>query len=214
MKKVFVTTCNTGYTHKLVSMALLNIQLDARYKLRIMLPTHRPYENNLHHCINDFMNSDEDFWLNIDSDNPPVKNPLDLVELDKDIVGLPTPVWNYSKPGERPIYWNGYKWNEEKQGYNEWPIKKGLQEVDAIGTGCFLISRRVFENPLMRKAPFERICRFDGTVEYGNDLAFCRRALKAGFKIYCHFGYPCNHVVELPLLEVIEAYSSLEEKNG
>jgi len=210
MIKVFVTTCTKGNIHKSVDMVHMELQRDPRYKLRIMNPTHSPYENNLHHCVNDFMDSDDDFWLNIDSDNPPVKNPLDLIELDKDIIGLPTPVWHFTgKKGERPIYWNGYKWNKEEQGYNEWPIKEGLQEVDAVGTGAGLYSRRVFEDPRMRSAPFQRTYNFDGTVDLGNDIAFCQRAKKAGFNVYCHYDYPCDHYVTLPLLEVIKAFQEV-----
>ena len=169
-------------------------------------------EHTHHLVLNDFMKGDFDFWLNIDSDNPPRKNPLDLIDLDLDIVGCPTPVWHFKreKVGERPIYWNAYKWNEAKQGYNEWPVKEGLQMVDAIGFGCFLFNRRVFEDPRMRKAPFQRTYHEDGTVDRGLDLAFSERARKNGHRIFAHYGYPCNHFNELALIEVIQAHQELK----
>ena len=179
------------------------------------MPSNKPYENNLHHIVNDFMAGDYDFWLNIDSDNPPMHNPLDLVELDKDIIGLPTPIWHYEgtnqKKGERPIYENVYKYIEKNDAYAEWQEKDGLQKVDSVGTGCFLVARRVFENPEMRKAPFQRTFNEDGTVNKGNDMAFCDRLRKNGFSIYANFNYRCDHFCENSLIETSNAFKNLYE---
>ena len=176
------------------------------------MPSHKPYENNLHHIVNDFMKGDYDFWLNIDSDNPPMHNPLDLIELDKDIIGLPTPIWHYvGKKGERPIYWNGYDYDQSNDAYREHPVREGLQKVDAVGTGCILISRRVFENEQMRKKPFERKLNEDGTVNKGNDISFCERVREQEFEIYCHYDYPCDHFSENSLTETSNAFKNLYE---
>ena len=159
MTKILITVPCLHWIHKHVAHRLLLLQCDNRHKLTISMPSHKPYENNLHHIVNDFMAGGYDFWLNIDSDNPPTKNPLDLVELDKDIIGLPTPIWHYEginqKKGERPVYWNGYDYDEKTGAYREHLPREGLQKVDAVGTGCILIARRVFENKEMRKAAFE-----------------------------------------------------------
>lgn len=213
MTSILVTVPNTGWIHKHVVFALLRLMQDKRVK--IILPTHNPLENNQHHIVNQFMDEGHDFWLSMDSDNPPVKNPLDLVELDKDIIGLPTPVWHYTGkegPGERPIYLNGYDYVPEKDAYKEHRPMDGLQRVDAFGTGCFLVSRRVFENPEMRKAPFERQLNPDGTVNKGNDISFSERARKQGFEIYMHYDYTCMHFVELELTEVSRAFDNLYNK--
>jgi hypothetical protein len=190
------------------------LQQDGRYRLRFIMPSHKPYENNLHHIVNDFIGGDFDFWLNIDSDNPPQNNPLDLVELDKDIIGLPTPIWHFKgdQKGERPVYWNAYDFDPTSGAYKEHVIREGLQQVDAIGTGCFLIARRVFNNPKMQKGAFIRKLNPDGTVERGNDISFCERAREAGFEIYCHFDYPCAHFSEVELNEVVRAFRNLYEK--
>lgn len=209
--KILCSVPNTGWIHKLVNARTDALLLDGRYTVKIIRPTHNPYENSLHHIINDFMAGNFHYWLNIDADNPPVNNPLNLVKLDLDIVGLPTPIWHFTDigKGERPMYWNGFKWNAKKGGYNEWPVKEGLQEVDAVGTGCFLINRRVFNHPEMRKAPFQRTYFEDGRVEFGNDMAFCQKAKKNGFKIHAHYDYPCDHMKELPLNEVSKAIQGM-----
>ena len=202
--KVLISVPNTGYIHKECVFALLKMLMDNRYHLTFILPTNSPFENNLHHIVKDFYEGDYDFWLSFDSDNPPVNNPLDLVEFDRDIISCPTPVWNWLKKGERPIYWNSYKTNGD--AYNEWPDKEGLQKVDAFGTGCFLVARRVFENAEMRKAPFSRKLYPDGRVEKGNDIMFSERARAQGFEIYAHYDYHCKHYKELELTDVIKAH--------
>ena len=126
---VLVSVPNTGWIHKHVSFALLHLVKDKRHKVNIIQKTHTPVEVNYNMIAKDFYEGDYQFWLNIDSDNPPNKNPLDLVELDKDIIGLPTPVYHNdvrTKPkGERPYYWNAYKFNPAKNGYNESVEKNG-----------------------------------------------------------------------------------------
>ena len=154
---LLITVPNLHWMHTTVCHALMKLQMDSRYRMRFEFPSHRPYENNLHHIVNSFMAGDYEYWLNIDADNAPMKNPLDLVALDKDIVGLPTPIWHYEqKPGERPIAWNAFDWDEEAEAYREHAMKRGLRRVDGIGTGCFLIARRVFDDAMMRKGPFQR----------------------------------------------------------
>jgi hypothetical protein len=217
-KRILISVPNTGDIHKLVCFATDRLLLDGRYNVTIIRPTHNPYENNLHHILNDFMKGDYDYWLNIDSDNPPMNNPLDLVTYDLDVVGLPTPVWHYTGKikGERPFYENAYKYVPKDGAYTEWPNKDKLQKVDAVGTGCILFARRVFENPEMRKAPFQRTYYEDGTVEKGPDIAFCERAKAQGFSIFAHYDYRCQHFNELELHEVAKAFYELynQEKSG
>jgi len=212
MKSVLVTIPNLHWIHKFVVHKLLLLQKDGRYRLMFLMPSHKPYENNLHHIVNDFMKGDYAFWLNIDTDNPPLQNPLDLVVLNKDIIGLPTPIWHYEgEKGERPVYWNGYDYDSSTGAYREHQTRDGLQKVDAVGTGCILIARRVFENKQMRIKPFERKLNEDGTVNKGNDISFCERAKEQGFEIYCHYDYPCDHFSENSLNEVVNAFKNLYE---
>lgn len=207
-KKVLISFPNTGWIHKLVFMAGAKLLSDSRYKSTVIVPTHNPYENNLHHIRNDFIEGDFDYWLNIDADNPPMNNPLDLIDLDRDIIGCPTPVYHFADKikGERPWYENAYQYVKEKDAYREWPTKEGLQKVDAVGTGCLLMARRVFDNPEMRKGCFSRVLYPDGRVERGNDIAFCERAKKQGFEIWAHYDYRCQHFNELEMHEVIRAF--------
>lgn len=223
-KRVLVSCCNgTGWIHKLVVHALIRIVADPRYDAHLLMPTHRPYVNNLHLVVRDVLAGGFDYWLNIDDDNPPNRNPLDLVELDLDIVGCPTPVWHSSAsapPGDRPYYYNAMMEAETGDGVAFRPadslpgfVGAGIQQVDAMGTGCVLVARRVLEELTARAkrsgdprdAPLFRLWEPDGVVRLGNDFAFCQRARAAGFRVYAHWDYTCEHMAELPLSEAIGA---------
>ena len=209
--KVLLTVHSLKWVHKEVLRKVVAIAGDPRFRVSLDLPCYVPFENGLAHTVNLLMKGDWEWWLSIDADNPPMRNPLDLIELDRDIMGCPTPVYHYTgeQPGERPIYWNAYQFDAPTGLYREWPVKEGLQRVDAVGTGCILINRRVFEHPEMRKGPFMRRWNEDGTVERGNDIAFCERAREHGFEIWCHFDYPAEHMVEVPLNEISKAFKAL-----
>lgn len=210
MKTVLISIPNTHWIHKTVGHREHYLLRDGRYRVNIIKPSHKPYVNNLHHIVNDFIEGEYDFWLNIDADNPPTNNPLDLVELDKDIIGCPTPIWHFvDKPNERPYYFNAYDYDSSSDAYWEHQPQNGLQRVDAVGTGCVLYAKRVFNNDFLRRGAFHRKWNEDGTMNKGNDMAFCERARNQGFEIYAHFNYLCDHFSELSLLEVIRAFRQM-----
>ena len=187
----------------------MKIVNDPRYDVRHDCPTHCPYVDNLHACMNDFLDHDEDFWLSMDDDNPPLSNPLDMVDEDKDIIGFPTPVWYSAVPGDRPWYLNALR--KVKDGYKPVDIVGGWQEVDAIGSGCFMVARRVMEAMKYDK-PFMRQWGKDGRVTLGGDYSFCEKAKARGFKIWVHSDYICDHFNELPLKEVVERFGQMYDQ--
>ena len=197
-----------GWLHKHVAFALLRLQQDARVQQTIILPTHTPYVNNLHKIKEDFLNGPYDYWLTMDADNPPRRNVLDCVFLDKDIIGFPTPVWANMKEGDYPIYWNGL--DAKGDGWTPHEPTTGLQMVDAVGSGCLLIARRVMA-AMRYDHPFARVWNPDGTVEIGGDYSFCRKAKARGFEIYCHYGYPCHHFNEIEVSEIGTAFHAIQE---
>lgn len=206
-KSVYITVPNDdGWIHKHIHFAIIKMLQDGRYRLRHDCPSHKPYVNNLHKCMWDFINGGEDYWLTIDTDNPPTNNPLDLIEFDCDVIGCPTPVWHNSVKGDRPWYFNAL--DRTKDGYIPHIKCEGLQEVDAVGSGCFLISRRVIM-ALKDNKPFFRQWNKDGTVDMSGDYSFCEKAKKAGFRIWTHYDYSCMHFNEVELGEVIRAFQDM-----
>lgn len=209
-KSVYITVPNgEGWLHKHTHFAICKMLQDTRHQIRHDCPTHSPYVQNLHKCMWDFLNGREDFWLSIDTDNPPMNNPLDLVNFDCDLIGLPTPVWHNTVPGDQPWYFNALDWDKKEQAFRPHQPCSGLQEVDAVGSGCFLVSRRVIFK-LKDQQPFMRIWNPDGTVEMSGDYSFCRKVKQNGFRIWTHYDYPCRHFNELDLTEMIQAIQGMK----
>lgn len=144
----------------------------------------RPIENNRNDIVKRFLNTDYDYLLQIDNDNIPNKNPLDLVDLKLDIISCP--VWVF----QHRLMLNVYKQKDSYLVPIEYNNKLELIEVDATGSGVLLCSRKVLETI---KKPFERIYDEDGIATLGLDLSFSKKAKNSGFKIYTHMQYICKH---------------------
>jgi hypothetical protein len=198
--KVLLSIPNTGWVHKVVFLAVLEIVKDPRIDLTIVVPTLRPYAHNMNTIAKKVAEGPWDFWISMDDDNPPRKNPIDLIFLDKDIVGCPTPVWRYSGPNAIPWFVNAMVELPDGSAFVPCRNGNGLVEVDAIGSGCLVIAKRVCEKV---KAPFMREWDDDGLVLRGCDFAFCVRAREMGFKIHAHYDYMCRHFKEHDMGEMI-----------
>jgi hypothetical protein len=77
----------------------------------------------------------------------------------------------------------------------EWS-KPQLMEVDATGTGCLLIRTEVFLN---MDYPWFEFTKTEAGKVVGEDVGFCKKAKKAGYKIYVDTSINCGH---MGLLEV------------
>lgn len=207
MSNVLVTVTNTGWIHKCTIEALLKISQEKSHNVEIRLPTENPYENNLNHIVKDFIDGNFDYWLQIDSDNAPIRNPLELISLDKDVMLMPYLQWHCTNEdielGNYPIVC--LIMDDVGDGFKEHKNMSGLQEVDAGGSGCMLIARKVLQK---LQFPFTRTFDRYGRVEIGVDFNFCRRARDLGFKIWCHYDYPVTHFKQLELREVKAAFES------
>jgi SAM-dependent methyltransferase len=94
---------------------------------------------------------------------------------------------------------SGENWVEHRPD-----TRRVIEELDAVGTGCVLIARRVLEHAAMR-APFARAFDVDGLSVQGSDLLFCRRAQAVGFRIFADYSRPCSHLKTVDLVEVNQA---------
>lgn len=204
--KVLISVPNTGWMHKHVTVAVLKLLSDRRVRSTVIFPTWVPYEHNLNRIAEDMLDKEYDVWLNIDSDNPPINNPLDLLDLDLDVVGCPTPQYHFTgKEGERPVYWVAC--DRVPEGYKEHDPKSGLQEVDAVGSGCWMVRRRVLLS--ISQPIFERVYDNRGRVDRGPDFRFCEKAKEVGFRVWAHYDYPCRHFKEVELTEAMQAFHGI-----
>lgn len=147
-----------------------------------------------------------DYLLMIDDDNPIPPDTLEkFLEDDKDIVIAPILTRNPNKDGKHDLC--AYYSREIKLKDNilrmydfieNFKDKGPLHKIDAGGTGCILIKRKVLEE-LSKK--YEYIFEFGDKVVDGQrrtmseDAEFCERAKDLGFEIWLdervvpiHFG--------------------------
>lgn len=195
--RVLVAVCNMGWIRPEVTTMCFQISQDPRVISKIYFPSVKTYENNLSQVALKIKQEKWDYLLIIDDDNPPQRNPIDLISLNLDVVACPTPQWN--DIDSFPIYWVAM--DKVKDGYKQHENRVGLQEVDAVGSGCVLIKRKVLES---LEAPFTRKWNKDGTMDLGVDFHFCEQAKAKGFRVWAHYDYICDHFKELSLLKVLE----------
>lgn len=198
--KVLVSIPNRGWVHRQVLGLVVKMLAEREYGVELIAPVFSPpYDNALNTIVRGFYEGDCDFWFNMDDDNPPSRNPLELMKLDKDIIGCPTP--GLSEKQSPMVHPMAFRIVDGQHV----PVRdgKGLERVDAISSGAMLIHRRVFENSEMRKYPFLSIYNEFGQRTHGPDISFCSRAKKAGFEIFAHFDYPALHYKEVELGELM-----------
>jgi hypothetical protein len=132
--------------------------------------------------------------LFVDSDmTPEPQTALRLLSHDVDIVGA----LYYSRDGSyTPMY-------AELQGEQVETSAAGLRKVDWVGTGCMLIRRKVLE---AMQTPY---MEFLGP-ERGEDVYFCRKAMRMGFSVYLDTAYCVGHMTAQPIdAEAAMLYSQL-----
>jgi len=136
---------------------------------------------------------DDDYVLFCDDDIVIPRDTIDrLLAHGKDIVA---PLLTKRIDPPEPVM---RVWVEELQNYGvtlQWPKNGKLLEIDAIGTGCVLLSRRVIEEVAMAFHPgqyketgngcwFEFLKNPRGD-EWGEDISFFHKCRMLGFKIFC-----------------------------
>lgn len=173
-----------------------------KYQFQFFIKKSIPTDSNRNRITYEFLHGDWDYLAMFDEDNYPLKNPFDLLDFDKDVIGGIYPGWG--KDGLRfHVYRKEYaeKDNPESITYKQYaPIEReGLKRVDAIGTGCIFIKRKVLETI---KTPFSYIYNEFGALKFSDDMAFCKRCDEAGFEIYAHWDFPVEHYKTVPLLQV------------
>lgn len=120
-----------------------------------------------------FMDADMEF---------PGNTLMKLLSHDKPITG----VMYSSRVKENWL--NVFDYNADKNIYVRSPIQpdSGLQKVDGIGFGITLVKKEVFD---AIRDPW-----FFYDMDFSEDINFCRRAQKCGYKIYCDTELDIAHI--------------------
>lgn len=177
-----------------------------------------------------FLKTDCDVLWMIDDDTLTPENIADLFSTEADILA---PIVIGAHPVEQGaigLFNVAYLKNERGDWRTiNWEVRgSGVIDVDAVGTGCILIKRRVLEDPRMKlpggyvniygeekvldendpPALFKITRKPNGEWTCGEDLGFCDRAQKLGYSIKLHTEVVCGHLKEIDLKTILVSAKS------
>ena len=88
----------------------------------------------------------------------------------------------------------------------------GLVECDAMGTGCMMIARRVLQDS--RTVPFTLGVDEEGVMIMTEDMLFCLRAKRAGYRIAADYARFADHWNALSLNSIHKGYADAYARAG
>lgn len=195
--KVLITIIHQGWIRPEAINMVLAARSDARADISIAPICQRPYENAINSAMQMAKTGGYDYWISFDHDNVPRNNPIDLIFMEKDIIGMPYPTFRYHSGKLEMAF---LAMDKQPNGeYLDHRNTTGLQEVDAVASGAIMLSRPVIESGVM----FAREWNDNGLAVRGIDFNFCDKAKARGFKVHAHYGYVASHFKEIDLLDVI-----------
>jgi len=152
----------------------------------------------------DFLNSGCDVLWFLDSDVSPNPKMYELFteHYDKwDLAGAPYPVFITPPGHDGPqVLYTVYKMGPN--GLFAAPIpNEGIDMVDGIATGCLFIKRSVFDKLEKPYFEFKYEPETRKMIE-GEDLGFCLKVNKLGYKFFVDYSMLCKHFKNVDLLEV------------
>lgn len=190
--KIQIALPTDGYIHhKVVGTLFASILNNTKHEINTVVSSMKGIGEHRNVLVKDFLKGDCDYLVMVDADNPPPTNFLDLIDLDKEVIGLPTPINMDYIQGLTNVCWNIFK--------DGLPVKEkgdGLQEVEAVGSGVIIIRRDVLEKI---EHPFTTVRNADDLRIVGTDIAFCKRCRDKGIKIWTNWDYKCSHFKELDI---------------
>lgn len=132
--------------------------------------------------------------LLVDADVLPKRNTLKrLLALDKDIV---TGVYQMRRDGE--LLWCVSR-GDDFTGIEMGALPNNPFKIRRCGNGIILVKMEVFDN---LEWPYWKDEFAPGVTLVGEDIYFCKKALAAGYDIWCNPKIKCNHIKMTGLLGI------------
>lgn len=217
-KSIYIAVLNQGEIAVELAQCIDGIIAMSPYPIFIDYSCEKPISYNRNQIVKRFLERPQyDYLMMIDSDIVPPPDYLKLVDFQKDIIsGV---CFAFTKQNIFPLVLKKSK--RKNEGYKYHPYESfhpdkwtGLIEVDAIGTGAMIMSRKVLE---AIPYPFRNEYDKTGEKQIGLDLNFCLRAKKLGFQVFCHTDYWCSHHTRMDLKVLYktmsQAFDGIEELN-
>jgi len=169
--------------------------------VQIIWRSQQPVDLNRNGIIHDFLKTDKEWLLFLDTDMIPRGNLIGMAKKGVKIVSGLTTVMQHGTP--YPLIMKKaknrqvcFKMIERSDLVN---AKNNLIEVDGVGTGCLLIHRSVFK----KVAPpwFKFNMGPDGMSRLSEDYYFSRKVKRAGYKLYVDIDQHVGHLKVVNLYE-------------
>ena len=160
----------------------------------------KPNDHARNSCVKHFLASRADYLFFVDHDTvPTVHAPLTLMRARKDIISGCTPIVTIDPNTKQRVklYTVNRHGTAPDGSVGLVPATGvGIEEIDACGAACLMISRRVLE---AFRFPFRVRFDEDGLAVLGQDYSFCASAIEAGFKVFVDFNVLCGHYKDVML---------------
>jgi GT2 family glycosyltransferase len=201
-KIIVIASPSTGWYNFEAVAALLSLQIPEGYQFMFNFISNCLIYDAREKLVEYAQSVNADYIFFLDSDMvPPSDTIQSLVAHDKDIISgmifrrkYPFQPCFYMKcdltKTNEPIF-------EGPMEPEKWP-KSGAFEFEGFGLACCLIKMDVFDNI---KKPY-----FFPRPNVGEDLTFCLKAKKAGYKMWVDFGVDCAHMGNFPVIK--ESYQN------
>ncbi len=149
--------------------------------------------------VRKFMETDKEVLVMVDDDVVPPPHLLDITRFlpEYGMVGVPYPLWR----SDQGLFLSAYRMHDD--GLRVAELEDGMNDVDALATGCCAIHRSTLE--LFGRNPF----RFDNSEALestSEDFIFCTDLRDRGLKIGCWWdGWYADHIRAVGLAPLLEA---------
>ncbi|MDD2777722.1 MAG: hypothetical protein PHI16_02340 [Methanocellales archaeon] len=200
--KVFIGIPTQGEIRTELANWLLEIVKNPNYIFSVYITGNSTICDNRNRIVRNFLKSDAEWLMTIDSDVSPSLDILDILKNGKKIIAPINFVWKTW--GLAPLISTKVK---DGKGYVVTDPAKAnaperLVEVDGTGTTCLFIHREVIE----KMPPPWFMFGYDemGKINLGEDYYFCQKAKELGYSIWIDKKYMTNHFKNTSLKSVNE----------
>jgi GT2 family glycosyltransferase len=206
---------------ELAASLLQGLMRESRHITLTFITGNRPVAHARNHAANEFLKSDAEWLVMVDHDTVPPPNFLEIIPpMERDnkfIAGLPYPFMPGCE-GSYPYPRFALGWFE---ALGKLRVPSNLPPgwstgYDFLGGGCLVVHRTVFERipkPYFKTIIDDAEVRDIDTEKLPNsgaeDLYFTYKAKRAGFDLWTHSDFVCNHYKTIPLLAVMEMLQSV-----
>lgn len=172
----------------------------------------KPVDRARNQIVQQFMMTDATWLVMVDSDIYPPPHFMNVIAAAEEdgrlVVGLPCPIIGESPTGVRsPMFNVGHKTENPHCSALLTHLPNGWTAVDYIGTGLIAIHRRVLETVPRPWFEFKPQKVEDNFPKMGEDFTFCHKAREAGFQVWTHGSFVCDHLHTYSLLDMLRAHA-------